>query len=124
MATATTPNPVNLYQLGLELGGGIGFRCVGPDPDGITTVNTDDVDQAALEAAIAAHVADPAIVPPSAVEPEPVDVAAVLAAAQAHTDAARAAVAGMSETSNTRKATEANADALDLLATLITPTET
>lgn len=70
MATVTTDRPVNLYQLGLELGGSPAWRMV---DDGETrTVSTDSVTQEALEAALAAHVADPSVrLPDEPPEPEP-----------------------------------------------------
>ena len=63
MASVETADAVNLYQLSVELGG-VGIRRVGPRADGSSTLSA-DVDQAVLDAAIAAHVADPAVVPPA-----------------------------------------------------------
>jgi hypothetical protein len=67
MAEATTQVEPNLYQLAVELGDpDIGFRMVGPDVvDGTYRLKTDAVEQGALELAIAAHLPNPAIVPPS-----------------------------------------------------------
>ncbi len=63
MASVTTTKSINLYQLGVELGGNPGLR---KDGDVITCAT---VTQAALQAAVTAHVADPAVVaPPSAAE--------------------------------------------------------
>lgn len=64
-AEVTTSTQPNLYQLAVELGNpAIGFRMVGPRADGTFVVRTDAVTQAALAAAVAAHVPNPAIVPP------------------------------------------------------------
>lgn len=58
MAQLTTEKVVNLGQLSVEMGR-IGLRAVGPDEDGQTNISTDGASEDELEAAIAAHVADP-----------------------------------------------------------------
>lgn len=75
MASTTTTKPVNLYQLGQEIGGNPGFRMVADGSE--RTVSTDDCTQQALDTAVAAHTANPAIVAP----PTPAEVAAATAAA-------------------------------------------
>ena len=65
MSETTTTKPVNLYQLGLEIGGNPSFRMV--DEDGTVTIRSSAA-QAALDAAVKAHVADPARVPPPSPE--------------------------------------------------------
>lgn len=60
MAAAITTTRINAGQLGVELGR-VPLRVVGPHPDGSYVVragNNESVDQAALEAAIAAHAAN------------------------------------------------------------------
>ena len=81
MSEVTTAKAVNLYQLGLEMGGP-GLRMV---DRGNETVIKSDADQSTLDAAIAAHTADPSIVgDPSVVEPTDAeriaDLEAVIAA--------------------------------------------
>lgn len=69
MAEVTTTKPVNLYQLGQEVGGTPAFRMV---DDGTTRrIRTTDVTQQALDTAVASHTANPAVVPP----PTPGEVA-------------------------------------------------
>jgi len=94
VASVTTGQPVNLYQLAQELGVPVAWRMVGPRPDGTRTISTDDVAQSVLDTAIAAHVADPTVVPdepPAPPDPPTVDerlaavAAAVAAAAQVET---------------------------------------
>lgn len=63
-AEATVNKPINLYQLGQEIGGNPPLRMVGPRPDGTSTVWADNVAQGALDAKVAAHVANPAVQPP------------------------------------------------------------
>lgn len=74
----TTTRPINVSQLGHELGR-VALRCVGPDDDGETTIRTDDVDLATLGAAVAAHVADGAWVDPDAPAFPPLPPSGVLA---------------------------------------------
>lgn len=64
---ATTTKPVNLYQLGQEIGGSPGFRARGPlSEDGPEKVVTSpDVDDQALQSALDGHTADPAVQPPT-----------------------------------------------------------
>lgn len=81
MSTATTNKPLNLYQLGQEIGGNPALRAVGPDADGATQVRAEGVSQATLDAKIAAHTADPNVKPPpSAQETEDASVSAFIAA--------------------------------------------
>lgn len=68
MAETTTTKPVNLYQLGLEIGASPPLRAVGPRPDGTTTVTAESVAQATLDAKVAAHTADVQVKPPVAQE--------------------------------------------------------
>lgn len=83
MAEVTTTRPINLYQLGIEIGGPPSFRM--RDDGTNRTIGTDDVTQAALVAAVAAHVADAAVAPPP---PPPVlSAEEKLAAAKATLDA-------------------------------------
>lgn len=77
MAETTTTKPVNLYQLGQEIGGSPGFRMVGPDNDDVYVIRTDDVDQAKLDAAVNAHKPDASIVfvpPTPETVPEPITI--------------------------------------------------
>lgn len=67
MSETTTTKPVNLYQLGQEIGGNPSFRRSGPDEEGISRIWSSAA-QTALDAAIAAHTADPSIVPPPPIE--------------------------------------------------------
>lgn len=62
MAQTTTTKTINVYQLGQELSG-VALRVTGPD-NGVTKVDADTT-QPALEAAVAAHTANPAIQPPT-----------------------------------------------------------
>lgn len=64
MAEVTTTKPVNLYQLGQEIGGSPSFRMI--DSGTQRTVSTDSTSQQTLAAAIEAHTADPNLRPPSA----------------------------------------------------------
>jgi hypothetical protein len=66
MATIEVSKPINTYQLSVALGG-VGIRMVGPRPDGKSTISA-DVPQPMLDSVVGAHVADPAVVPPT---PEP-----------------------------------------------------
>lgn len=67
MGTATTSKPVNLYQLGQEMGGSPSFRTVGAlSEDGSEKrITSPDVDDGTLRAALDSHVADPSITPPA-----------------------------------------------------------
>lgn len=116
MSTATTVKPVNLSQLGAELGGSPSFRAVGPREDGTTTITTDDVDQSTLEAAVAAHVAQPI---PDDPEPEPAGdhpldadlLATAEAARRAAYDAVIAAGNGVMSMARLRDADRAGSEA-------------
>lgn len=68
MAEITANKPINVYQLGQEVGGNPALRCVGPDATGCTKVRTDSVSQQVLETKVAAHTANPSIVPPPSAE--------------------------------------------------------
>ena len=57
MSEVVVDKPLNLRQLGMEIGGSPQFRMS-------ETSLWSDVDQAVLEEAVAAHVADPTILPP------------------------------------------------------------
>lgn len=67
MSETVTTKPVNLYQLGQEIGGGPALRMT---DDGTTRKVRSDVAQATLDVKVKAHVADPTIVPP----PDPAEV--------------------------------------------------
>ena len=61
MAEVKTDKPINIAQLTAEMGG-VPLHSIGPRPDGSTTVRNlrpEDDNQAALDAAVAAHVEDP-----------------------------------------------------------------
>ena len=90
MSTTTITDPVNDYQLALELPG-VSLRVIGPRPDGTTTVHA-DIDQQDLDDAVAAHVADPEIQP--ADTPPPPDPMALLVEAVGLDGALAAAILG------------------------------
>lgn len=68
MAEATTTNRVNVSQLCYELGK-VPLHSVGPDVDGVTTIDTEAVGASVLAAAVKAHIANPGWVDPDAVPP-------------------------------------------------------
>lgn len=69
MAEVRTLRPVNAGQLSHELGG-VAVRVVGPDAAGSSVVRS-DIAQSALDAAAAAHVANPGWVNPNPAPPPP-----------------------------------------------------
>lgn len=72
----TTDKPVNVSQLGYELGG-ISARWI--DRDGVVTCVCDDITEEQWDAAVAAHVADPGWVDPTPQPHQPLDPAGVVA---------------------------------------------
>ena len=88
MAETTTTQPVNIYQLGFEIGGEPPLRMV--DDGTQRRIRTDAVDQATLDAAVAAHVADWTVVPPPVVLPPTVEESSALAARLTVVDKVRA----------------------------------
>lgn len=67
MATTTTSEPFNAYQFALA-NPGVPFTTYGPT-GGVTTIATIGLSQGALDAAVAAHQANPEVQPP----PDPLD---------------------------------------------------
>lgn len=80
MGATTTTKPVNLYQLGQEVGGSPSFRAVGDlTSDDEKRIESEDVTDQALADAVANHTADWSITPPvPAEEQERLDAAATL----------------------------------------------